>query len=1020
MSGMGNVDGQNAAQDLVNNQQGATAAAVHSSNTSSVANVGADTSTLQSYRSNPSAMSAAGESMGAADPTMALSAQSTANGSKYTITNNDDWMQRSVQIANNPSSVITSSGAQAQNCSTTTSQQTTTDNGGTYTCETSQQITDTTPNCTQTLVVDTSSTYIYDCTNTYDVNARTWDISTACAALGASSSCQKTESSCTTLDPGRFQATQCTKGVQWTSSTQTCQSGTGWSQATQTCDPIRLITVATNYVYNGNKDWNGSTWQPDGPEQALQGAGNTCQIQATNCTAGSRGQTYTCQTGYSTTNSASTCDQNLTVQTAPYWQYFVKEAGTYLYGDNSWDPGDKEDGEEFFNNASCKLTATGSWTQTARISKGGQPPQWSEVSIVERTWTFQCSATVTPEDPAFVDLQAQGANGVGDNWGSCSQDTQSGCTENGTVCLDQGGYRTINGYSIYRACWTRVVQYTCTATQNASGCSPPQGSTETANTCAAQDSNGNCTEWNQTWTTSGQCTQWTDQWLCSAQVAGAGTPISTQQYVSSDTWSSDCARYASTPSCSKTSETVEQGPGTRDIDGLDVTRDSWQLHDTYTCNVGTGVNTCTNTGGCTLSSQTCAQMDPNTGQCALFNDSYACWTSQSVDGCTGNEDGCTQTGSTCAGTDLSGQCSVWTYTYSCPVNDGSGGCLAQSNTYTCSADVPPADPAQSVVTVEAGTHWDKTCSQDTDPTCQSQGTICNDPNSTKTVNGIQVTASCWSQTTNYECEAKGPVQTDCNPPAGCVHTSDQCMDDPAPTDGSCVSMDHIYTCSLTSTKSVTSSSCSTQMCLNSQCFTINGSTDQNDLGKAYAALSAAKMAGSDYATEANNLQIMKGTALRCRKAELGYSNCCKDSGWGQSIGLASCDSQEKTLMQQQEAKSCHYVGTYCSNKSFFGVCLQKSMRYCCFEGSLARIINEAGRPQIGKGWGSAKNADCSGFTVAQFQQLDLSNVDFSDFYSSTLAKLAAPDQGGTTSSIQSTLNQLYGRDTPTNMTHPSN
>ena len=65
-----------------------------------------------------------------------------------------------------------------------------------------------------------------------------------------------------------------------------------------------------------------------------------------------------------------------------------------------------------------------------------------------------------------------------------------------------------------------------------------------------------------------------------------------------------------------------------------------------------------------------------------------------------------------------------------------------------------------------------------------------------------------------------------------------------------------------------------------------------------------------------------------------------------------------------------------------------------FQGALPRIINEAGRPQVGKGWGSAKHPDCSGFTVAQFQSLDLSNVDFSDFYSATLDKLVPPGAGG--------------------------
>ena len=67
-----------------------------------------------------------------------------------------------------------------------------------------------------------------------------------------------------------------------------------------------------------------------------------------------------------------------------------------------------------------------------------------------------------------------------------------------------------------------------------------------------------------------------------------------------------------------------------------------------------------------------------------------------------------------------------------------------------------------------------------------------------------------------------------------------------------------------------------------------------------------------------------------------------------------------------------------------------------------------------KGWGSAKNADCSGFTIDQFQQLDLSNVDFSDFYSQALNGLTEPSASSATSNIQSTLNTLYSGGTPVN------
>ncbi|OYW80510.1 MAG: hypothetical protein B7Z26_06390 [Asticcacaulis sp. 32-58-5] len=163
-------------------------------------------------------------------------------------------------------------------------------------------------------------------------------------------------------------------------------------------------------------------------------------------------------------------------------------------------------------------------------------------------------------------------------------------------------------------------------------------------------------------------------------------------------------------------------------------------------------------------------------------------------------------------------------------------------------------------------------------------------------------------------------------------------------------------------------------------------------------------AGKDYA---GTLSIMKGEALRCRKDILGFRNCCKDSGWGLDIGLAQCDDQEKKLIEAQKAKATHYVGTFCSKKSFFGACLTKSMSYCGFGGSLGRIINEAGRSQIGKGWGSAKTPDCSGFTVEQFQQLDLSNVDFSEFYKDKMDALTSPNADSTASRIQDSINNMY-------------
>ena len=89
---------------------------------------------------------------------------------------------------------------------------------------------------------------------------------------------------------------------------------------------------------------------------------------------------------------------------------------------------------------------------------------------------------------------------------------------------------------------------------------------------------------------------------------------------------------------------------------------------------------------------------------------------------------------------------------------------------------------------------------------------------------------------------------------------------------------------------------------------------------------------------------------------------------------------------KRDARLCVEFGDYCSRCiTVFGrcvACLERTKSFCCFNSHLARIINEQGRRQIGKTWGSntAQNPDCSGFSVAQLQSLDFSRMDLSEFY----------------------------------------
>jgi|GEM_PF-6432636 len=55
--------------------------------------------------------------------------------------------------------------------------------------------------------------------------------------------------------------------------------------------------------------------------------------------------------------------------------------------------------------------------------------------------------------------------------------------------------------------------------------------------------------------------------------------------------------------------------------------------------------------------------------------------------------------------------------------------------------------------------------------------------------------------------------------------------------------------------------------------------------------------------------------------------------------------------------------------------------WCCFPSKLGRIVQEQGRAQLGKSWGSAKHPDCSGFTIEELGLLKFDEMDLSEFLS---------------------------------------
>lgn len=146
---------------------------------------------------------------------------------------------------------------------------------------------------------------------------------------------------------------------------------------------------------------------------------------------------------------------------------------------------------------------------------------------------------------------------------------------------------------------------------------------------------------------------------------------------------------------------------------------------------------------------------------------------------------------------------------------------------------------------------------------------------------------------------------------------------------------------------------------------------------------------------------INGTALPAGSAVLysGESIVIAFDPWSLAIAvvmyavmsLTSCNEAEAKLAMKEGAGLCHTIGSYCSScVRILGACvacIETTTGKCCFNSKLARIINEQGRAQFAKGWGSPQNPDCSGFTIAQLQRLDFSAMDLTEFYASIVPSL---------------------------------
>ncbi len=289
--------------------------------------------------------------------------------------------------------------------------------------------------------------------------------------------------------------------------------------------------------------------------------------------------------------------------------------------------------------------------------------------------------------------------------------------------------------------------------------------------------------------------------------------------------------------------------------------------------------------------------------------------------------------------------------------------------------------------------WTEHC-----PFSKSEGTLkkteCISPGSTKTVvvDGVSypVTQACWQYSDTYMTQAadSGSCKTYTDN-AACTLASRSCAF--TAEDGSgCLHEYATYSCETRTAGKVMICGGDT-FCLDGECERAQQGTN-NDFAPVVSALAALAAAGKDAAAiNSVNVRAFTGSAKFCKKFAAGFSNCCKDSGWGQDVGLASCSSDEKALGKAKEKKLTVSVGEFCSKK-VLGVCLEKKRSYCQFDSKLAQIVQQQGRNgQLHVGFGSASSPDCRGITQTELQQIKFDALDFTNFFEDLQNNQNIPD-----------------------------
>ena len=198
---------------------------------------------------------------------------------------------------------------------------------------------------------------------------------------------------------------------------------------------------------------------------------------------------------------------------------------------------------------------------------------------------------------------------------------------------------------------------------------------------------------------------------------------------------------------------------------------------------------------------------------------------------------------------------------------------------------------------------------------------------------------------------------------------------------------------------------SVRYCVGAGCETVSPQSNTGFVNATTRLNMAVELGGEEF--DRDDMRFFTGQRRACHIKLFGLANCCKNSGL--LVGLGNCSASERELAEERNAGNTHYLGRYCSKRTFFGVCIRRSRAWCVFGSKLGRILQQQGRSQLGIGWGS-----CRGLTVAEVESIDFERLDLSEFTQDLMdgsrePAVSLPEAGDTGTAMRTRIRDFYRR-----------